>query len=202
VASGIGGGSADAAATLVLLNALWALGLSDSALAEVGLALGADVPVCIRGRPAFVCGVGERLELLAALPPLNMVLVNPGAGLATPEVYRVFAASGAKAEAGARASPKGPWTDEAALIAALKLAGNDLEPAAISLCPKIARALVALRAQADCAFARMSGSGATCFGFFGTRAQAERAARAIADAEPAWWVKSARLLAPENTPGP
>lgn len=200
VASGIGGGSVDAAATFVLLNVLWELGLPATALAELGLALGADVPVCICGRPAFVSGVGERVEPLAALPPLNLVLVNPGAGLATPEVYRAFAAAGAKGEAGARAFPKGPWTDEAALIAALKSAGNDLEPAAISLCPKIAQALAVLRAQAGCALARMSGSGATCFGLFGTRARAERAAQAIADAEPAWWVKPARLLTPETTP--
>ncbi len=197
VASGIGGGSSDAAAALHLLNGLWALGLAETALAQIGLTLGSDLPVCLRGRPAFVSGVGEVVEDCKALPALSLVLVNPGQGLVTPEVYRAFAASGALDKSPARAFPKGPWADELALIARLKDTCNDLEAPAIALCPAIARALKALGAQEDCALARMSGSGATCFGVFAARAAAERAAHAIARAEPAWWVRPARLLSSE-----
>jgi 4-diphosphocytidyl-2-C-methyl-D-erythritol kinase len=202
VASGIGGGSSDAAAALHLLNALWALGLTEAQLAEIGLTLGSDVPVCLRGWPAFVSGVGEAVEDCKALPALSLVLVNPGVGLPTPEVYRAFAASGALGRSSARAFPKGPWADELALIAMLKATSNDLEAPAIALCPVIAQALEALGAEAQCALARMSGSGATCFGIFAGRAAAERAARAIARAQPAWWVRPARLLAPETAARP
>jgi len=198
VASGIGGGSSDAAAALHLLNALWALSLGEASLAEAGLTLGSDVPVCLHGRPAFVSGVGERVEDCLGVLPLSLVLVNPGHGLATPDVYRAFAASGALGRIPRRAVPKGPWADERALVATLKGAGNDLEAPAIALCPVIAQALKALGAQENCALARMSGSGATCFGIFADRAAAERAARAIARAEPAWWVKPARLLASDG----
>jgi len=195
VASGIGGGSSDAAAALHLLNGLWALGLAETALAQIGLMLGSDLPVCLRGRTAFVSGVGEVVEDCGRLPALFLVLVNPGQGLATPEVYRAFSASGALDGSPARAFPKGPWADELALIAMLKETRNDLEAPAIALCPAIAQVLKALGAQEGCALARMSGSGATCFGIFPGRAAAERAARALARAEPAWWVKPARLFA-------
>jgi 4-diphosphocytidyl-2-C-methyl-D-erythritol kinase len=195
VASGIGGGSSDAAAALHLLNALWGLGLDEAALAELGLALGSDVPVCLRARPAFVSGVGEAVENCASLPELSLVLVNPGLGLPTPEVYRAFAATDALTRLPARAFPKGPWTDEWTLIETLKGTRNDLEAPAIALCPAVADVLKALGAQDGCALARMSGSGATCFGVFAGRAAAERAARAIAQAEPAWWVRPARLSA-------
>lgn len=202
VASGIGGGSSDAAAALHLLNALWALGLTETALAELGLALGSDVPVCLDARPALISGVGEVVEACKALPVLSLVLVNPGLGLATPGVYGAFAASGALNASAARAFPKGPWTDESALTAMLRETANDLETAAIGLCPVIAQVLKALAAQEGCALARMSGSGATCFGIFtgsAAAAHAVRAARAIAQAEPVWWVKPTRLLASETT---
>lgn len=195
VASGLGGGSADAAAAFHLLNALWGLGLDGRALAALGAPLGADVPVCIGGTPALVSGIGEAVEPYAGLPPLWLVLINPGVALPTPAVYRAYAAAPAAPRCSAPGFPKGPWTDERQLIAALSARANDLEAPAIALCPKIAEVLSALRAQEGCALARMSGSGASCFGLFSGRAKAGQAAQALARAEPAWWVRPARLLA-------
>jgi 4-diphosphocytidyl-2-C-methyl-D-erythritol kinase len=194
VASGIGGGSSDAAAALHLLNALWALGRSETELAEIGSTLGSDVPVCVAGGPAFISGIGEVISPCPSLPVLSLVLVNPGVALATPAVYRAYAAAAAGLAAQAPARPKDPCSDEKSLIAALRAARNDLEGVAIGLCPRISDALSALRAQERCVLARMSGSGATCFGIFSAHADAERAAQSISRAEPAWWVKPARTL--------
>ncbi len=179
VASGIGGGSADAAAALRALNTLWQLGWSDTRLAEVALPLGADVPVCVASRPCRMGGVGEVLAPAPALPPFGMVLVNPRVALPTPAVFR--------ARAGGFSPPAAlpeAWPDAAAMASDLAALCNGLEPAAIALCPAVAEVLAALRARPGCLLARMSGSGATCFGIF---AQPEEARRAAAALPPAWW---------------
>ncbi len=180
VASGIGGGSADAAAALRALNQLWRLGLSHQALRERALALGADVPVCVASRPARMQGVGEVMLAAPRLPPgVALLLVNPGVALATPAVFRAraggFSAPAALPEA---------WGDVATMAAALRACTNDLEAAAVSLCPPVAEVLAALAAQPGCLLARMSGSGATCFGLFDGVARAEAAAAAMPRA---WW---------------
>ena len=186
VASGIGGGSADAAATLRGLNRLWALGLSDTTLARIGLALGADVPVCLAGVASFFGGIGEEIAAAGFLPTAHIVLVNPGMPLATASVFRARAQSGATYSAPAR------WTD--AVPDAVTLAGllakrsNDLTAAAIGLVPPIADVLTALEHQPPCLLARLSGSGATCFGLFAERGAAREAAAAIADVHREWWV--------------
>lgn len=193
VASGIGGGSADAAATLHGLNGLWKLGLSESALARIGLGLGADVPVCLAGLPSFFGGIGDEIAAAGPLPRAHVVLVNPGAPLATAAVFRARA----QAAAGARYSQPARWTD--AVPDALALAGllakrsNDLSAAAVSLLPAIADALAALEQQPPCLLARLSGSGATCFGLFAERGEAREAAAAIAAAHPDWWVVATML---------
>jgi 4-diphosphocytidyl-2-C-methyl-D-erythritol kinase len=196
VASGIGGGSADAAATLRLLCRLWGLPVdaprddpARGALASIALQLGADVPVCLASRPARMGGVGEVLSPAPALPPAGMVLVNPGVALATASVFR--------ARSGGFSAPAvlpSAWGDAAAMAGDLVRLRNDLAPPAITLCPVIGTVLAALAATSGCLLARMSGSGATCFGLFPDAAAAEAAARALA--RPGWWCWGGALGAP------
>ena len=188
VASGIGGGSADAAAALRLLSSLWGVAPPAEELAALALGLGADVPVCLASRPARMAGVGERLSAVPPLPPLGLVLANPGAAVSTRAVFEArAAAAGGAGPFGARPAPSLPagWADAAALAGWLGGGtGNDLEDAALSLCPPVGEVLAALRARPGCLLARMSGSGATCFALFADAAEAERAAAGL----PArWW---------------
>jgi len=181
VASGIGGGSADAAATLRALGRLWNRAADPAALARIALALGADVPVCLASRPHRMSGIGERLELAPELPDCGVVLVNPGVAVATASVFR---ARGGAFSGEARLPAR--WDDPAAMAAALRELRNDLEAPARGLCPAIDDVLLALAAQPGCLLARMSGSGATCFGLFATpEIAAETAPGLMRDG---WWV--------------
>lgn len=182
VASGIGGGSADAAAVLRALDAR----------PHGTETLGADVPVCLCGRPTRMRGLGEILDPLPPLPELHVLLVNPGQGLSTPQVFKALE----NRDNPPMPDPLPAWPDAAALIAFLRDCRNDLEPPAIRLMPAISTCLAAMRDQ-GAQLARMSGSGATCFGLFPDRAQAHSARAAIAAAYPAWWV-AASGLAPAN----
>lgn len=179
VASGIGGGSADAAAALRVLDALWDTRLGPAGLRAVAATLGADVPVCVGGRPARMRGVGEVLSAAPALPRFGLLLANPRQALPTPSVFRARA-GGFSAEA---AMPD-RLSDAAALAEWLRPLGNELEAAAVALLPPVAAVLAAIAAQPGCLLARMSGSGATCFGLFAT---AEEAARGAAALPPGWW---------------
>ena len=192
VASGIGGGSSDAAATLRALVRLWEIAISPEDLAAIALRLGADVPVCLARRTARLEGVGERITPAPALPAVAMVLVNPGIGLATPKVFAArrgdFSTGPGPAGVFATSPP-----DLAALVAGLAGHGNDLTAPAITLLPVIADCLARLEAQPGCRLARMSGSGATCFGFFDSPALATAAATTIAATAPGWWAVATRL---------
>jgi len=195
VASGIGGGSADAAATLRALNVLWGAGADDAELARIGLALGADVPVCLYGRTARVSGIGEAVAPAPALPPLGLLLVNPGVAVPTPAVFA--------ARTGAFSAPAtlpGAFRDANALIAALGATANDLTGPALKIAPVIGDVLAAIEACDGCLLARLSGSGATCFGLFATEGGAEAAARALARDHDGWWIAPSRFLA--ETPAP
>ena len=176
VASGIGGGSADAAACLRLLGRLWDV-TPDAPLAA---ALGADVPVCLAGRAARMGGIGERLRPPPTLPRCGLVLVNPGVPVATAEVFRVRSGGFSCA-----ANLPSGWLDARAMADGLGRLRNDLEQPAIAMCAPIGTALAALRASPGCLLARMSGSGATCFGLFASPAEAAR--RAARLARPGWW---------------
>lgn len=184
-AAGIGGGSSDAAAALRLAERMFARPLpSPSELA----ALGADIPVCLAApRPVRMRGLGEALTPLAAVPPLDLVLVNPGVAVPTGQV---FAALPPARRPGLPELPRGVVT-RAAFLDWLGACRNDLEEPARRLAPAIGTALAALRAL-DAGLARMSGSGATVFGVFPTQEAADRAARTIAQAHPGWWVRAVR----------
>lgn len=188
VASGIGGGSSDAAATLRALNDLWKPGLSLAGLADIGRELGADVPMCLHAGPLIARGIGEEIKALDGFPSLHMVLVNPGVPVSTPAIF------------GALASRKNPplpplasRRDFHALAGWLAATRNDLEAPAIAIAPPIADALAALRGT-GAAIARMSGSGATCFGLYPTPQAAETAANFIRRAEPHWFIAATQSM--------
>lgn len=189
VASGIGGGSSDAAATLRALDALWQLGLGDTALAALGARLGADVPVCLAGRAAWLGGIGEAIEPAPALPRVAALLVNPGIALATPTV---FAARQGPFSAPARfaAMP----ADAAGLAALLGERRNDLTAAATALVPAIGAMLDRLAALEGALIARMSGSGATGFALFDETEAAMAAAARLGRERPDWWVAAGKLF--------
>jgi 4-diphosphocytidyl-2-C-methyl-D-erythritol kinase len=177
VASGIGGGSADAAAALRLFARLWDV---QADLPAIAATLGADVPVCLDSRPARMRGVGEQLGAAPALPPAGIVLVNPGGSVATALVFRTR-----QGDYGSVAVLPDAWPDAAAMARDLAGLRNDLQPAALALHPPIGAALAALEADPACLLARMSGSGATCFGLYADAAAAARAASLLA--RPGWW---------------
>ncbi len=186
VASGIGGGSADAAATLRALCRLWRLSPEPAVLHRLAERLGADVPACLASRPLRMAGIGGVLSPAPVLPACGLLLVNPGVAVATPAVFR--------ARTGAFSLPAdlpAGWGDAAAMAASLAVLANDLQPPAVSLCPVIADVQAAIMAAEGCLLARMSGSGATCFGLF---ADADAAARAASALTPSgWWVWGGRL---------
>lgn len=188
VAAGLGGGSADAAAVLDGLVDLWGLDAPAAELHALAASLGADVPVCLAGRPSFVAGIGERVVPAPALPPAWLVLANPGVPLST---AAVFAARQGGFSAPARW--REPISDLRAWVARLAACRNDLEAPALALVPEVREVLATLRDTAGCMLARMSGSGATCFGLYAVEAAAAAAARRIAATRPGWWVRAAPL---------
>jgi 4-diphosphocytidyl-2-C-methyl-D-erythritol kinase len=180
VASGIGGGSADAAAALRLLSRLWDLRPDPDAMARLALALGADVPVCLAGHASRMSGIGEQLAAGPRLPDCGILLVNPGVAVATADVFR--------ARRGPWSSPPSlpaSWPDAASMADHLRQLHNDLEPAAVVLQPVIGEVLEGLAGIPGCRLVRMSGSGATCFGLFDAPEIATRAAAQIR--HPDWW---------------
>jgi len=188
VAAGLGGGSADAAAALRGLNRLWRLGMGPADLAGLAAELGADVPVCLAGRTARMRGIGERLEPWSGLPPLAVLLVNPDLPLATAAVFGALEVIETAIE---RAWPPPCETD--AFLAWLCAGANHLEAPAVRLLPQIQGVLAMLAAQEGCTLARMSGSGATCFGLFASAAARDQAAAAIGRAQPGWWRAASTL---------
>ncbi|MGB3501908.1 MAG: 4-(cytidine 5'-diphospho)-2-C-methyl-D-erythritol kinase [Mesorhizobium sp.] len=189
VASGVGGGSSDAAATLRALNQLWGAGLGPSELAAIGLSLGADVPMCLSSAALVARGVGDEVSPLAAFPSLGIVLVNPNVPVSTPAVFAAL-----QSRDNAPMPPLPASIDFHSLRNWLDLTRNDLEPAAIRIAPAIGHAISALN-RAGSGFTRMSGSGATCFGLYETGNVAKRAAAAIRACNPDWFVAATRTIA-------
>lgn len=174
VAAGLGGGSSDAAAALKLLRGHLGVGLPDEALEALASDLGSDVAACVRARAVIGEGRGELLRSAPPLPPLPAVLLDPGAASSTPAVYRAYDAMGASGTA--EAPELGSMADVQAVAHALVSTRNDLEAPAIALEPRIGEALDLLRAQPETLFARMSGSGSSCFALCADEAAAGRLA--------------------------
>jgi 4-diphosphocytidyl-2-C-methyl-D-erythritol kinase len=184
VAAGLGGGSADAAAALRLLARASGIAPDDPRLLQAARATGADVPVCLDPRPRLMRGIGDVLSEPLELPRLFAVLVNPGVAVSTREVFGALQLPPA-----APAAPAG----SVALMAEIAGGRNDLEGPAIELEPAIAHVLAVLGKLPGCRLARMSGSGSTCFGLFGSTAAASAAARSLRVGYPAWWVRATVL---------
>lgn len=183
VASGIGGGSADAAAALRLLCRLWGVAPSREALSAIALSLGSDVPACLASRTLFVGGRGEELAdiQIDGLRDAPLLLVNPGVALSTGPVFAGW-----------------DGVDRGALMASsiemLADSGrNDLESPALSLAPAIGDVITSLRRQRGVLLARMSGSGATCFALFGAMQDRDAAAAMIAAEHTGWWTMASRI---------
>ncbi|MEQ8710600.1 MAG: 4-(cytidine 5'-diphospho)-2-C-methyl-D-erythritol kinase [Rhodospirillales bacterium] len=190
VASGIGGGSADAAAAIRGLSKLWNLDLPTDVTARLALRLGADVPMCLAGKAALASGIGEVLQPVDRIAPVWLVLVNPRIALSTPEIFRRRDSSFTDIPAPAASK----LADLSGLIAVLQERHNDLQPPAIRLAPMVGGVLKRLHGLGGCRHAAMSGSGATCFGLFEDRQTAEQAALQLSSENPEWWSAAAPLL--------
>jgi 4-diphosphocytidyl-2-C-methyl-D-erythritol kinase len=185
VASGIGGGSADAAAVLRGLARTARIDPHTDEMARLALTLGADVPVCLKGRACRMSGIGETIAPMALGERLPAVLVNPGVPVSTAAVFQRLAL--AKGEGAFPALPE----RRGGLIDWLSECRNDLEPAAVAIEPRVGEALDALRATRAARLARMSGSGGTCFALYASASDAAAAAAALA--RPGWWVVATTL---------
>jgi 4-diphosphocytidyl-2-C-methyl-D-erythritol kinase len=197
VAAGIGGGSADAAAALRLLARANGIEVDDPRVIDVAREIGADIPVCLESRACTMTGVGEQLAFLA-LPKLPCVMVNPQVAVATKDVFAALGLLHGELLAGpvdviqSRDWP-GPKAGFDEWLSAISEGTNDLEPPATKVEPIVGNVLAALKAAAGIGLARMSGSGATCFGVFRSADDAGQAAKVIAEKYPGWWVHAGTL---------
>lgn len=188
VASGIGGGSSDAASAIRLLEKIWPVRYTREERDALLVDLGADVPMCYAARPALARGIGEVLTPIDMLPDMAVVLANPGIGVATGAIFKKLAGF----------APSVEGVDAAdsfdGLISMLERYGNSLEAPAIECAPVIRDVITAIADLPGCGLARMSGSGATCFGLFPTQGQASAATEQLRSQYPDWWVASGRVL--------
>lgn len=192
VASGIGGGSADAAAALRIMAQVAAQPVPVSDLVDLAAGLGADVPACLLSRPLLARGVGEILSPLSEFPQLHITLVNPRVPVATADVFRRLRAHDnyplpALPEPLTRPAQLGLWLSETR---------NDLQPPAVKLVPEIGMIIEELAEAPGCMLSRMSGSGATVFGLFAAEGPAHDAASQLRRAHPDYWVGTAPVLVP------
>jgi len=183
VAAGLGGGSADAAAALRLIARERSTNTDNPRIRDAARQCGADVPVCLVPKPRIMRGIGDVLSPPVAVPALPALLINPRVELATRDVFAAF-----EETTGSSRSIDDVPTELAGFIDWLKHYDNDLTRAAASRVPMIADILRALKAQPGCQLARMSGSGATCFGVFGSVDQVRLAAEQLQSQRPEWWV--------------
>lgn len=193
VASGIGGGSADAAAALRLLSAAYPQA-SGNDISTIARTLGADVPVCVRARPVVMTGIGETLEEVALPRDLYALLVNPLAEMPANKTSQVFAALGAATLTAPPASEPLPrFSDADDVVAYATARGNDLQKPALTLFPVIETVLAELRRLDNSLLAQLSGAGPTCFALFKTKSEAEVAELALGQRQPGWWIRPTRL---------
>ena len=184
VSSGIGGGSADAAAALRALSRLWDASLPESQLSALALSLGADVPMCLAGKPALARGIGEELEPVASLPAFHLLLLNPLKPVSTPDVFRrLEKRDNAPLPPLPASSGLAEWAD---FLAEQR---NDLEEPARRIVPEIGHMLTLLKLT-GAPLARMSGSGATCFGLYESAEAARKAGETISAAQPGWYAQA------------
>lgn len=192
VGAGIGGGSADAALLMKLINEKCNLGYSIEELQDIGIKAGADIPVCLSCSSSFVSGTGEKVATLKNFPKRDIVLINPNKVLLTKDVFKIGTEKFSL-----------PIKDKfyslyeesnANILDFIKEQRNDLEKAAKSLIPEITEITDILNSQSGCIFARMSGSGATCFGIFENKEASNNALNNIRSLYPNWWVQKGTIF--------
>ncbi len=190
VAAGIGGGSADAAASLRGLMRLYELeALEAGRLDEIALALGADVPACLRSSALRMAGIGEDIAEIEEFPALPAVLVNPGVPVPTGAIFNALGLDQpSTAGSGLDDLAQQNFTSATDVAGWLEAQRNDLQGPAIALAPEVGKVLAALEGEESCRLARMSGSGATCFGLFNSDSEAAASAARVARENPSWWV--------------
>lgn len=193
IAAGMGGGSSDAAAVIRALAYLVDINVSRTAAGQLAIGLGADVTVCLDPQASFMSGVGNLVTTLPALPDVYAILVNPNIKMLTGAVFAALAVPGAIRRDEVGLKPEHAFSDAVDLTNFVRSCRNDLEPPALRMCPEIIEVQDALLAQGGCLLARMTGSGATCFGLFADKTQAKRGAEAIMEKAPNWWVKPCKL---------
>ena len=192
VASGIGGGSSDAATVLALLIKLWNIQPEQSLLEQICLQLGADVPMCLHGQlhggALIAKGIGEELQTLPNLPVLPLVLINDGTAISTPQIFKHLHK---------RDNPVLPEISDShshtELCDYLKTTRNDLFQPAAEIAPQLSQILSLLRGS-GAQYAQMSGSGATCFGIYATLSEAQQAAEQLQRQKPHWFICASTTL--------
>jgi 4-diphosphocytidyl-2-C-methyl-D-erythritol kinase len=184
IGAGMAGGSADAAAVLRALNKLWKLEYSLKELADIGLALGADVPFCLYQVPAFVGGIGEDISPIKNFPKLYVVLINPRLAVDTPTIFR----KGLRVFSGAVEKPESVGLSSDGLLDFLTTLQNDLTENACCQAPVITKILTVLAGYEEVKVVRMSGSGATCFALLKEKDHASFLVDDIRKSYPDWWV--------------
>jgi 4-diphosphocytidyl-2-C-methyl-D-erythritol kinase len=189
VAAGIGGGSSDAAMALKGFARLWGLPHETARLEKLAAQLGADVPACLVQRPLWAEGIGEKMTWLQGMPVFHLLLVNPLQAVSTPEVFRRLAPRFTSP-----IQPSGRRRSFDEWVADLSRYRNDLTEAAAGVAPVIRAVLRAIAATPNCRLARLSGSGATCFGLYGTAEAAAAAANKLRQDNPDWWVAATRTI--------
>ena len=192
VASGIGGGSSDAASVLALLLQLWDIAPKTALIEKICLSLGADVPMCLHGQfyggGLIARGIGEQLHELPDLPVIPLVLVNDGTAISTPQIFQRL-----QKRDNAALADMPAFTDIADICAFLKTTRNDLYAPACSIAEQLPQVLNAL-VESGAAFAQMSGSGATCFGIYDSLQKAQQAADILQQQNPHWFVQAASTV--------
>lgn len=194
IAAGLGGGSSDAAAILKTLNQFWNINLDEKKLAEMGLTLGADIPVCLYQQSAFVFGIGEIITpITLPVSDLYILLVNPNKPLSTKTVFETYHQNTAPFSSSVQKNIVCACEQEKLFFDFLTRNKNDLELPATQLMPEISEILSTLKKQNGCALSKMSGSGPTCFALFKNKSAAENAALDIQNHYPTWWIQLTRL---------
>lgn len=193
LASGLGGGSSDAAAIIWGLLEWWDLSSQAHYLPGLMARLGADVPVCLTCKPSRVRGIGDILDPAPIMPEVPVVLVHPGKPCPTGEVFGHYSGGFKEPQ-----SLPGDIDTYDGLITFLKRQSNDLYMSACQKVPEIKNTINALNAQKGCGLARLSGSGAACFGLFENEVLAKMAAKAISTENPDWWIKTGWINRPER----
>lgn len=183
MASGIGGGSSDAAAVMKALSKYWSVPLPN---VDELMAIGADIPVCMTTGLTLMEGAGEKVMHLSTAPNWGVLLINPNVGVSTPAVFNALSTK--------NNPPMHEVAENCVDVAWLCDQRNDLEPPAMAMVPEVAAVINALSAIPLCQVARMSGSGATCFGLFASIMDANAAAESLQRTHPNWWVVSTKLV--------